>query len=745
MAQATSSFGSTSYENALFATNGITVPFTKTNIGMQFKLMASIAYASATTVTITITEATQTLFVGDFVFLNEIAGTNNASVNLQSGYVTAASNNGVTTTLTVKLPNAAVSNQAYSGGIIQYLTSNLANPALDCIRWYDGSPTSGAQFSPSLNTSNGWVNYAPPIYLGGAIPSIGDLPEGIYYLVGAVMIIPYKDRLLFFGPVVQCTGSISGQIAGTYYLQDTIVYSQNGTPFYTASFQGSPISPTTIIPILTPTIPQATSTFQGATPSAYFSDVSGFGGFITAGYSQPIAVAGYNQDVLIVGFTTRQTKLIYTGNDLLPFNFYIINSELGATATFSSIVLDRGLISLGDRGITITDQQSCSRIDLEIIDYVFEMDLINNGTQRITAQRDFVSEWVYFSFPYSDEEGADVPFPNQTLIYNYRDESWGLFKESYTTYGQFRRQSGFTWQTVGSIYPSWNAWNSPWNASQSSLEQTEVIAGNQQGFVISRGGAEDDTTGECPSLTITSYNTSTMTVNSPSHGLNTGDFVFFLNAIGLTNFNSSPTATPPSYIIWQVTVTDVNNFVISSNPQNPPIVPSGTYAGNGTITRLFLPLIQSKQFPTAWELGRKTRIGAQRYLLTTTPNAQITLLIYLSQNAATGFSNINYPGNDIIVPQPGSPNNAIIYSTLLYTCRESTNLGLTPANINLQQLVPAQEQTWHRLNTSLIGDTVQVGLTLNDQQMFDPTLTYQVSEIELFGFILDIYPSQVLA
>ena|SRR5580693_143532 len=29
----------------------------------------------------------------------------------------------------------------------------------------------------------------------------------------------------------------------------------------------------------------------------------------------------------------------------------------------------------------------------------------------------------------------------------------------------------------------------------------------------------------------------------------------------------------------------------------------------------------------------------------------------------------------------------------------------------------SQKQTWHRMNTSLIGDTVQIGFSLNDQQM----------------------------
>jgi hypothetical protein len=173
---------------------------------------------------------------------------------------------------------------------------------------------------------------------------------------------------------------------------------------------------------------------------------------------------------------------------------------------------------------------------------------------------------------------------------------------------------------------------------------------------------------------------------------------------------------------------------------NPSIGPgSGVYEGGGVITRMYVPFIQTKQFPTAWAMGRKTRIGLQQYLLTTTNNGQIQLLIYLSQDA-------NNPYNaGPVVPESGTLNSALIYSTQLYTCPESTNLGLTPANTNLQMPTAAeQQQIWHRINTSLIGDTVQLGFTMSDAEMRDPTMSNQFAEIELHGFIIDVNPSQVL-
>jgi len=83
---------------------------------------------------------------------------------------------------------------------------------------------------------------------------------------------------------------------------------------------------------------------------------------------------------------------------------------------------------------------------------------------------------------------------------------------------------------------------------------------------------------------------------------------------------------------------------------------------------------------------------------------------------------------------------------VLYTCPESTNLGLTPANINLNMVTASQQQQiWHRMNTSLLGDTVQLGFTMSDTQMRDTSFNNQFVEIELHSIVIDVTPSGVLA
>lgn len=714
-------FWTTNYQGAFWATNGIATNsgiFNVSNIGMQFGAITGMTITSAIGPNgpsiVNLTIVGNPLVIGDFVFINEVvyaAPNLTNSINFQTGYVT----NVVGAVVTVEFPDAFLTGVYASGGIAQYLT-NRSDATKDCIRWYDGDPTNGSPTAPTYGTNNGWVNFMPP--LSRNIFSIINTPERQFYLVGARGIVPFKDRLLFLGPVIQAS------TGNPIYLQDTIIYSQNGTPFYTATFTGDPsLATTTFFQILVPDN-------QTATPNAYWADQTGFGGAISAGVDQPIVTFSPNQDALIVGFDRIQTRVIYTENDIVPFNFYLINSELGSSSTFSSINMDKGVLTRGNRGFIITNQVEARRIDLDIPDQVFELSLVNNGTERVTAQRDFINEWVYFT--YSSNE-VSYKFPNQTLQFNYRDNSWAIFNECFTTYGQFRPASGWTWSTIGLKYPTWSVWNDPWDSGQSTLLQAQVIGGNQQGFVLIRS----DGTGEANSLTI--QNLVTNTVTCPNHCLNTGDYIIISGVQGTI-------ASQVNNQIFSVAATTTNTFVLN------PSVPGGTYLGGGLIKRMYVPFIQTKAFPVAWNMGRKTRLGPQQYLFSTTPNGQIQLLIFLSQTTSPNTVNpqIAY-NNSPVVPSTNVINNALVYSTVLYTCPESTNLGLTAANTNLQMIadpqtgITQQQQIWHRMNTSLIGDTVQIGFTLSDSQMRDTNLNNQFAEIEFHSMVIDINPSQMLA
>ena len=760
-------FWSCNYQNAFWVTNN--------NPGFNFMKLTngpnSIQAATATRASIRLTA--HGLNAGDFIFINEVTGPIGSgaaagqSINGLTGIVVATgfTPNGFNadflgmntgTSLGTFVPGANG-----FGGIAQYLTTNIVGQ--DGIRWYDGDPT-GTDHLPDT-TGRGWVNFAPPLTGNIAGVSIDDEQQGVYYLVGALAIVPFKDRLLFFSPYIQTSSSVA------IPLTDVVLWSWNGTPYYSA---------------LVPTVPDGQETFD---VRAYYVDQTGFGGYLPAGISQPILTVLKNEDVILVGFGGAGTKsrFVYTSNDLQPFLFYFINSQLPSSSTFSGISLDRGGIDIGQYGITITTQQSCERIDLEIPDMVFQIQALNNGQQRVNAVRDFFREWIYFTFPIGNGKAASSSwiYPVQSLLWNYRDNTWAILRENFTHQGTFRKGSQYTWATLP--FPTWNDWRESWNSGSSQALVPSIIGGTPQGYVLVKGeGTSEAVSGYISNIANDGSNNTQIT--SFNHCVNIGDYLSFGGpSIGMVILTSDantftvdipfpgvvngsitaitqstqavvslewfPASTSPfinSYFVGQtvsisgvVGMTELNGniyTVMAVTPNSITLNVDSTgftaYSSGGTVTlvssiglgsfsRLTLPLLQTKQFPIYWNEGRQVRVGVQKYLFDRTENGEVTINIYLSQDPTSIW---NYGA---IVPSDNNViNSSLVYSQTIFTCPESINLGLTTYTSNLQMPTAASQfQIWHRMNTSLIGNTFQLGVTLSDAQMRD--LNIATSEVAL--------------
>ena len=661
---------STQNTGCLWATNG-----NQGSAGMQFITITNVTIANAgmpNAVSTITTSANHGLTNHDFVFINEIKGTGSPMANLNgdSGQVTVTE----LTTFTLPTPNATGTYN--SGGIVQYMTQSHTS-TIDGIRWYDGDPTASANF--------GWVNFCPPLNQYDQVTN-----PNPYYLVGADIITPFKNRLIFSG--VYLTTSALGN-AGVQYYPNRIVYSQVGTPFYAAP------------------LPFAIST-QAPDPAAWFQNVAGRGGFLTMYYDEPFGTVHETKDVLIYGTEAHQLMLVYTLDDSQPFYFQTLNSEYGSQNTFSGVILDDGVLSIGDYGIVATNQGGTGRIDLQIPDQVFQIGVANNANYRVTSVRDFRNEWVYFTYVNGNTTSR---FPNQSLFYNYRNQSWALFDETYTHYGTFRRSSFRTWASIGSVYPTWADWNDPWNFGGDEAFYPDIVGGNQHGFVLITGRG----TGESTSKYITAVTTATLTITSPNHGLNDGDFVVLSGLIGVTIQDAS--GNPVS--IFKIEEPTANTFVLT-NPTVNGLNMTGTYLGGGIYARLSVPFMQTKQFPFAWQAGRGARVGVQKYLFQTTSTGQVTVEVYSSQNADT-------PDND------QTQNPYLIYSNVVLTTPEP---GLYGGDSDYRG---QSAQIWHRQQNSFNGNTIQLGFTLSDQQMFNPMINS--AEIILHSIIIEYYPGPSLA
>jgi len=616
------------------------------------------------------------LVVGDKLWFNEWSGgsTINGLVGTVTSAVGASSGN-----YTIQFTG----NQTVSGtGVAQLLTNTVAGQ--DGIKWYDGDPTATTGIPAA--TGLGWVNFSPPLTATSTI--IDTAPSALYYLVGAQFIVPFKDRLLFFSPWIQTSSGNPIQ------LQDTVIWSWNGTPYYT-----------------TP-VPSG----QTANIKAYYIDQAGLGGFVSVGTSKPILSVGINEDALIVGFGASglKTRFVYTGNDLNPFLFFAINSEYPSTSPLSSVSFDNGMLDVGTYGICLTDQQSSKRIDTQIPDQIFNLQNSNNGTLRVNSIRDFYKEWVYIAYPVNTSVSK---FPTQTFLFNYRDNTWAILYENFTCHGSYRATNSYTWNTLP--FTSWDTWNEPWDSGSITQLTPNIIAGNPQGYVLIKGeGTGEGQSGTISAISAASTGTWTK-ITSPNHCVAVGDYLYFQGCLGSTFLNTN---------IGMVTqYIDANNFNVDIN------FVAGTYNGLGTFSRLCQPALQTKQFQAYWEQGKQVRLSDQKYLLDRTSNGQVTLNIYLSTDSDNSYN------NSPVVPSENVTNNSLIYSQLLYTCPELGNLGLTAANINLQMPTSmTQHQIWHRVNTSLLGYTFQVGITLSDAQMRN--LDYATSEISLHAMQFTMAP-----
>lgn len=612
----------TNNSGCLWVTNG--------NPGFHFLNATYVSGTGTTTITFNFKTGGvnfTTLRVGDVLWFNEWAsGTLNGVSGTVSNIAGAASGNYVVTFM---------ANQTVSGtGISQMMTNFLPNQ--DGIRWYDGDPTVSNNF--------GWVNFAPPLSAYSVSNPTNLTPQ---YLVGAKVIVAFKNRLLFFGVYL----STSSSSPGIQYFSNRMVYSQVGTPFYS---QPMPFP-------LRQTLPQV---------QAWYQSTAGRGGFLTSPVDQIIVTVEPARDLLICEHESSCLKLIYSGDDTLPFYYQTINSELGAQSTFSAIKLHETSVSLGEYGFALATTENKERIDLIIPDEVFQVSILNHDLERVTAIRDYQKEFIYFTFCASNNFGS---FNTRTLLYNYRDITWAQFNETYTHYGTLRRNTDRTWSNIGEIYETWSEWNVPWSFGGDNAFFPVICGGNQQGYVMEKG----DSTGEGNSAFIQSISGNSIT--SPDHCLQTGDYIQINNMIGSTNLNGT---------IQQVGRTNDDVFTIND-------VAIGTYLGLGEYTRVYVPFIQTKQFPTFWKDGRGVRIGTQRFLLDKTPNGEITVNLYSSQDSDTpdnGAVEDGYnPFTNVVLTRPEDP---IYY----------------PSQTR-------QEQIWHRMSQSFNGDSVQLSFTLSNEQL----------------------------
>lgn len=449
-------------------------------------------------------------------------------------------------------------------------TTNVAGGAGDGIRWFADTIAGGG--------IGGWANFRPQI---DAVPN---------YLLGARFLIPYKDRLLAIntweGP----------NYAGRINFQNRIRWSKNGTPFYAVPVPAN----------------------QVADVDSWRQDVEGKGNFLGIPTNESITGALIIRDDLIIYAERSKWRLVYTGNKAEPFIAQQIDTEFGCESPYSIVPMNQRALAVAYNGINETDGVTTSRIDELIPDEAFGFHNRNNGHLRVHGIRDYYTQFIYWT--YTDDDGSPT-FPNRTLVFNYLDKAWSIFRQQFTVFGYYKRLDDLTWGGAGLPFSAYSvAWGNP--AIQADFPL--VIGGNQHGYVLY---LENQLTtvsdSNATSLSITNITTADPAVITvPNHGLELGQWIKITGVNGVTGLNSTTTA-------WKVFSVPSVNTITVANAAGDVFETTDVYTYGGQISLIDNFDIETKRFPLFMNNGAQTRLGYIDLLMDATDDsAEFTVQVF---------------------------------------------------------------------------------------------------------------------
>lgn len=513
--------------------------------------------------------------------------------------------------------------------------TNFSGTSGDPIRYTNGQ------------SGTNWVNFAP------TIDSMGNK------LQSCLAMTPFRGRMVTFNTLEGAT------LAASQQFQNRIRWAAIGNPFDIVSAIVTTVS-----------------------INAWHADIRGKGGFLDIPTSEAIISIGFVRDNLVVYCERSTWQLRYTGRSIAPFQIERVNSELGSQSTFSAIQFDTSLVGIGDKGIVECDSYQSKLIDIKIPDLVL-LQFNNDQTKRVYGIRDYIQRLAYWSYPIAGNSGSSGTFPDRRLVYNYENDSWAIFKDSFTCYGLFQSATGRTW---GNTHLTWGSCNFSWGSSKPSLS-IDIAAGNQQGFVMK----PDYQVVNDPTLTITAItgnDTTPTVITSKNHNLQSGDII---------KINNIPTGTPFASslngVVFGIQVLTVNTFQLftysttTGQFDKPQLDASGqTYIGGGNIAVVDNFSITSKKFNFVDE-GQNIQLGYIDILMDTSKDGAITLNIYINYND-------NAPSNQL----PQNTTNDDFFNITIPTSASALQAG-------------DSDKTWQRVYCPSRGNFLTIEYTLSNAQM----------------------------
>lgn len=506
----------------------------------------------------------------------------------------------------------------------------------------------GANDDPMYSLQNGtWSSFKPVFNV------VGNVPKG--YVNSARIILPFKNRLLLLNTIEY---DVDGAVNEEHV--NRLRFSHDGVPFPAngAANLATDVSKAWLEPDQEWTV--------GGT-----SVVSSGADYLDAPTEEEIVSAEFIKDRLIVYFEASTWEIAYTGNQVQPFQWQKINTELGTLALQSPVPFDKAVLTVGRTGIHGCNGANVAKVNEKVSNLTYDIRITNEGPERVAGIRDYFTDVIYWSYPDKNANTYSQTFPGKVIIYNYQDDAWGLADDCITAYGYYEEQGCVSGQ----------------------VQYRQVIGGNQHGYVFF---IESDTSTNASVLYITGLSDAgggVANLTIIDHTLNDDDFIKISGLSG---------ATIDETINYKVTVVDSDTVSISATF-------TGTYSGGGRAARVSRIDILSKQWNFYVDKGKNVFLAKIDFAVQRTTAGEVTVDYYPS---STSLSMIT----------EGSSTGSLL-----------GNNNLETSAYSLYPLEAVQDRLWHPVYFQTEGECVQIRVYLDDEQMADQDISE--SDFQLVGLI----------
>lgn len=494
----------------------------------------------------------------------------------------------------------------------------------------------------------------------------------------ARIIIPFKNRLL----LLNCIEQDSGATTNTAYV-NRCRYSHVGSP----------------VSVVISGLNQAPYAWLRLDNSYTVGAATGHGdgaGFVDAATSEQIISAEFIKDRLIVYFERSTWELAYTGNQVEPFVWQKLNTELGSESALSTVPFDQEVLTIGNTGVHSCNGSNVSRIDFKIPDQIFKVRNKNLATRRIGGIRDYYAEMVYWTFA-SFDASVTQTFPNRVMVYNYQNGSWAFNDDCITAFGYFEQQQDLTWETATQ---QWQDMDTTWTDGIIPASARQILAGNQQGYVyvidttLSRNAAV---------MQITDINTTTAVITIINHNLVDNDCI----SIEDGTFGFPGTS---SLEIVKIKVIDADTVSVEPESLEDFGKLGGLYLGGGVASRVSRIDILSKRWNPYVSKGQNVYLAKIDFGVDRTESGEITIDYYPSSS-------------DESMITAGQATGALLGNNIL----ETSPYDLVP-------LEQQQELLWHPIYFQSSGEFIQIRMFLDDPQLLNEDIAWE--DFQLEGLVL---------